>query len=141
MKTLEPGSYSEATMRIEDLLPVFVAMLLSVGWARKGNALRHPDGRTIVGCDDHGFDGDHWCEDCSWLLNEDIWDALNEHCPDGYYFGAHEGDGACYGVWECEDTYDDDEDYDDPMDGDFDSGMASAGHGTDEDYGYYGDDW
>ena len=32
-----------------------------------------------------------------------------------------------------------DSDYDDSMDGDFDSGMASAGYGTDEDYGYYGD--
>lgn len=30
-------------------------------------------------------------------------------------------------------------DFDDSMDGDFDSGMASAGYGTDEDYGYYGD--
>lgn len=30
-------------------------------------------------------------------------------------------------------------DYDDSMDGDFDSAMASAGYGTDEDYGYYGD--
>jgi hypothetical protein len=28
--------------------------------------------------------------------------------------------------------------YDESMDGDFDSGMASAGFGTDEDYGYYG---
>jgi hypothetical protein len=26
------------------------------------------------------------------------------------------------------------------MDGDFDSAMASAGFGTDEDYGYYGED-
>jgi len=26
------------------------------------------------------------------------------------------------------------------MDGDFDSGMASAGFGTDEDYGFDGDD-
>jgi hypothetical protein len=26
----------------------------------------------------------------------------------------------------------------DDMDGDFDSAMASAGHGTDEDYGYFG---
>ena len=34
--------------------------------------------------------------------------------------------------------YDDDDDYNDMMDGDFDSGMASAGYGTDEDYGYYG---
>jgi hypothetical protein len=31
----------------------------------------------------------------------------------------------------------DDEDYDDSMDGDFDSGMASAGHGTGEDYGEF----
>ncbi len=30
--------------------------------------------------------------------------------------------------------------YDDSMDGDFDTAMASAGFGTDEDYGYYGDD-
>ncbi len=29
---------------------------------------------------------------------------------------------------------------DESMDGDFDSGMASAGMGTDEDYGYYGGD-
>ena len=33
------------------------------------------------------------------------------------------------------------EEYDDSMDGDFDSAMASAGYGTDEDYGYYGDDY
>ena len=29
--------------------------------------------------------------------------------------------------------------YNDSMDGDFDSAMASAGFGTDEDYGYFGD--
>ena len=32
------------------------------------------------------------------------------------------------------------EQYDDSMDGDFDSAMASAGYGTDEDYGCYGAD-
>jgi hypothetical protein len=31
--------------------------------------------------------------------------------------------------------------YDDSMDGDFDSAMRDAGHGTDEDYGYYGEDY
>ena len=35
-----------------------------------------------------------------------------------------------------EDNYD----YDDSMDGDHDSAMTSAGFGTDEDYGYYGDE-
>lgn len=33
---------------------------------------------------------------------------------------------------------DDEEEFDDSMDGDHDSAMASAGWGTDEDYGYYG---
>ena len=47
----------------------------------------------------------------------------------------------------CEQDYDDDyydeDDYDDSMDGDWDSGMASAGYGTNEDYGDYGGgmDW
>jgi hypothetical protein len=37
--------------------------------------------------------------------------------------------------------YDDHDDYyDDSMDGDHDSAMESAGWGTDEDYGYYGED-
>ena len=44
----------------------------------------------------------------------------------------------------CEDCAMEDEDSrsepDESMDGDFDSGMASAGFGTDEDYGYYGED-
>ena len=34
----------------------------------------------------------------------------------------------------------DDDSYDDSMDGDHESGLSSAGWGTDEDYGYYGDD-
>ena len=46
-----------------------------------------------------------------------------------------------------EDYYDDEECYieedyyDDSMDGDFDSAMRDAGWGTDEDYGYYGEDF
>ena len=39
---------------------------------------------------------------------------------------------------EIVDWYDDE---DDSMDGDHDSAMTSAGWGTDEDYGYYGDDY
>lgn len=35
--------------------------------------------------------------------------------------------------------YEDCDDYDDSMDGDFDSAMASAGFGTNEDYGLYDD--
>jgi|LakMenE01Jun11ns_1017448.scaffolds.fasta_scaffold7700302_1 hypothetical protein len=41
-------------------------------------------------------------------------------------------------AWSCDeasDYYTPDDDYDDSMDGDHDSAMASAGWGTDEDYG------
>jgi len=42
---------------------------------------------------------------------------------------------------ECNyDPCDDDDDCDESMDGDFDSGMRDAGFGTDEDYGFYGDE-
>jgi len=34
----------------------------------------------------------------------------------------------------------DDESFDDSMDGDAESALASAGWGTDEDYGFYGED-
>lgn len=40
---------------------------------------------------------------------------------------------------EQDDVWDDS--YDDSMDGDFDSAMRDAGWGTDEDYGYYGEDY
>ena len=43
-------------------------------------------------------------------------------------------------VYEIAKEHGDFSDYDDSMDGDFDSAMASAGFGTDEDYGYYGDE-
>ena len=42
-------------------------------------------------------------------------------------------------VYDCINAMDEDT-YDESMDGEFDSAMASAGLGTDEDYGYYGDD-
>ena len=41
-----------------------------------------------------------------------------------------------YEVTGCED-----DDYNEPMDGDFDSAMASAGYGTDEDYGSYNEEF
>jgi hypothetical protein len=43
-------------------------------------------------------------------------------------------------VYDVLDVQEDEPEIDESMDGDFDSAMTSAGYGTDEDYGYYGDE-
>lgn len=81
------------------------------------------------------YDPDNSYEDDDMVPEHDPSDALlAEYLYDDY-------NDFHYGEVEADDLKDCwDEDYNDSMDGDFDSGMASAGHGTDEDYGYYGDD-
>ena len=59
--------------------------------------------------------------------------AEKEHCGD---CGACPGDDHDGGLHRERGP----DDYDDSMDGDWDSGMASAGFGTDEDYGHFGGD-
>lgn len=63
--------------------------------------------------------------------------------PDSCYDpdNSYEDDDMDYYDDTVDTNYDDYDDfYDDSMDGDHDSAMTSAGWGTDEDYGYYGDD-
>lgn len=59
-------------------------------------------------------------------------DDVNYNDYNDFHYGEIEAD-------DLEDCWE--EDYDDSMDGDHDSSMTSAGWGTDEDYGYYGDDF
>ena len=69
------------------------------------------------------------------LLKEGVVDMANYH--DDEWNDIDDGmiDVESFGEM-IEDDY-----YDDSMDGDFDSAMRDAGFGTDEDYGYYGEDY
>jgi len=67
-------------------------------------------------------------------FRDEITARSDEYDPAANPDAAVEADGP-----EDEDTVMETEP-DESMDGDFDSGMASAGMGTDEDYGYYGGD-
>ena len=92
MNTLEPGSISSGTMRAEDLIPAFIA------------AIPDDDRRASYEMELAALDfedGDQQ-EDMDDLLDR-LFDVLGEYCPEGYYFGAHPGDGADYGVWAVED--------------------------------------
>ena len=46
-------------------------------------------------------------EDAAILVNETLWDILTAICPESHFFGAHEGDGACFGFWPFDDEEDD----------------------------------
>ena len=73
------------------------------------------------------YDPDNSYEDD---MNYDDYNDFYEECEDynDYYIEENEVDDE------------DVDDFDDSMDGDHESGLASAGWGTDEDYGHYGDD-
>ena len=100
------------------------------------------------------YDPDNSYEDDDMSLEHDPSDALlaeylyDDH--DDFYDGV-DGDDRTNEYWpnlttggDDEDGWNEfdswDEDYDDNMDGDHDSAMTSAGWGTDEDYGNYGDE-
>ena len=65
----------------------------------------------------------------------DSYPMLREDEIDMYFSDDHDGDYFGDNGSEEKDPSEYDYQYDDSMDGDFDSAMASAGYGTDEDYG------
>lgn len=98
MKYLELGSYSSGTMREEDLIPTFLDALESVASKKEVRALKREYRAVLRALDRDGEIPDNLQSDASWLLDS-LFDALQEYCPPRCYFGAHEGDGADYGVW------------------------------------------
>lgn len=99
-------SLSHATMRPQDLIPVFMEKLYKL------NINRWMD----LVCENHDLclalkafdDKNPWfeSEEASRLLNEDIFDALNECTPEGCYFGSHPGDASDYGFWPDQENID-----------------------------------
>lgn len=99
---------SEATLRSQDLLPKMLDALKEVAPEAHQQLMVPACGFAAVPA--HALedeDAEWWdSEECSWLLNETLFDALNEHAPEGYCFGSHEGDGACFGFWKIEEDDD-----------------------------------
>ena len=83
---------SQSTLRSEDLYTTFRDKLEALGHDMKELPELDFDELTQNGL-----------EAVEWAIHDIMWAALQEYCPEGYYFGAHPGDGALFGCWEFED--------------------------------------
>jgi hypothetical protein len=101
---MNPGTLIHGTLRTQDLIERFKDELDSLGrgYATEWNDicdLMNSTGYT----DDSGEVSEDWydTETASEVL-EMLFDALDSASADGYYFGAHPGDGSDFGYWEVE---------------------------------------
>lgn len=90
------GTVIHGTLRSQDLVPAFMRLL---------KALRKPTGISTIPREARNDESHPWwdSEDCAYFLNETLFDKLNECAPEGFYFGAHPGDGSDFGFWEVDD--------------------------------------
>lgn len=103
------GSVIHGTLRSEDLLPAFLFALEDANSpkASRFNAelIELGFGHSMCGVCGMG-NREEWPEgfgdDTAQEIIADMMDALNDIAPDGYYFGAHPGDGSEFGFWACE---------------------------------------
>lgn len=100
------GTVSHGTMRNVDLLETFGTLLAALtsdlpsdhahlGLVAESVTMhgRLVDAESSGAYVDHAYATD---------VVMSLFDALDEYAPDGYYFGAIEGDGSDYGYWPLE---------------------------------------
>lgn len=114
-RTLTPdecGTVSRATHRPRHLVPKFMDVLLEyypAAYQRITHTIQQELDTTYGElCEHTTLTDEHemWVsEEMSYILNEDIWEAMQEIAPECHYFGAHVGDGADFGYWhmDCRD--------------------------------------
>ena len=102
MTQFQLGSISTGTLRTEDLLPAFADTLEDRGSTYESapdmwDSIRKY--RTLIDEDMlDTIDTDSQCL-LAELINETLFDALQEYCPPFVYFGTLEGDGSDFGFW------------------------------------------
>lgn len=85
-------SVSHATMRCQDLIPAFMDVIRDTPeYVQLMNAVpAYASGDK---------DSEWWNGENATMLLISLFDTLDLYAPDGYYFGAHPGDGSDYGFW------------------------------------------
>ena len=102
--TLPLGTVSDATLRLEDLIPAVLGALSTIRLTKGERITCH----AIAATSEHASeDAPYWAEDAHEDY-ETLCTIAESHVPDYCYFGSIEGDGACIGVWPCWEQLEDD---------------------------------
>jgi hypothetical protein len=95
-----PWIVSTGTLRTEDLLVRYWQTAEQLAQLADRPALINPSTlaglEKLVGEDSRESD---WNDQQAAELLEDLHETLQDVAPHGFYFGASEGDGACFGFW------------------------------------------
>ena len=101
------GTISHGTMRMQDLIPAFLDAVRGIAPAEYEAYMAMPFGPAPA----HALEDDDaewWGSDDALYLFNDLMETLDQHAPDGYYFGTHPGDGSDFGYWPEEDWQEED---------------------------------
>jgi hypothetical protein len=114
--TLELGTISHGTMRVQDTMPALLSALDGIRLSAEDRQTCDEVQRcldTWIAIDGEGADSDNAADaddllfDLEVEMNETLIQLAEGYVPDYCYVGAHPGDGADLGVWPCEDLFDD----------------------------------
>ena len=92
VEALKDKVVSDGTLKPEDLIPKFLNALKHDETAYSKFLKDNPEILEIQSWDDVD-------DETKSMLVDELTDALNDIAPDGYFFGASDGDGACFGFW------------------------------------------
>lgn len=95
VEALKDKVVSDGTLKPEDLIPKFLNALKNDETAHAKFLKDNPEILEIQSWDDVD-------DETKSMLVDELTDALNDIAPDGYFFGASDGDGACFGFWQVD---------------------------------------
>ena len=87
------------THRACDLIPAFLGVIENT--PEYTQIMQTNDSNLQVIFDPSANERDErWeSDDMCYFLNEELFNILDSYAPEGYYFGAHQGDGSDFGFW------------------------------------------
>ena len=92
-------SVSHGTLRNQDLIPAFLEAVLQLDPDTPMALINTTMPEELREAPQDNDDHEWWYTETAYWVLEQLDDVLNDYAPDGYYFGAHEGDGSDFGFW------------------------------------------